>query len=72
MLSHVSWYFSIWCLIKVLKQYQENSSAIFPIVNIGIVLFSTMMAFFVFKEKLSKLNWIGIVVAVVAIVLLSV
>jgi drug/metabolite transporter (DMT)-like permease len=65
-------YFSIWCLIKVLKQYQENSSAIFPIVNIGIVLFSTMMAFFVFKEKLSKLNWIGIVVAVVAIVLLSV
>jgi drug/metabolite transporter (DMT)-like permease len=65
-------YFSIWCLVKVLKQFQQNSSAIFPIVNIGIVLFSTLIAFFVFREKLSKLNWFGIVVAILAIIMLSI
>jgi len=65
-------YFSIWCLVKVLKQFQQNSSAIFPIVNIGIVLFSTLIAFIVFREKLSKLNWLGIAAAILAIVMLSI
>lgn len=64
-------YFSIWCLIKVLGEYEGNSSAIFPIVNIGIVLFSTLVAFFVFSEKLSKLNWTGIFLAVMAITLMA-
>ena len=64
-------YFSIWCLIKVLGEYEGNSSAIFPIVNIGIVLFSTLVAFLVFREKLSKLNWTGIFLAVVAITLMA-
>jgi len=64
-------YFSIWCLIKVLGEYEGNSSAIFPIVNIGIVLFSTLVAFFVFSEKLSKLNWTGILLAVAAITLMA-
>jgi drug/metabolite transporter (DMT)-like permease len=64
-------YFSIWCLIKVLGEYEGNSSAIFPIVNIGIVLFSTLIAFFVFSEKLSRLNWTGIFLAVMAITLMA-
>jgi len=64
-------YFSIWCLIKVLGDYEGNSSAIFPIVNIGIVLFSTLVAFFVFSEKLSRLNWTGIFLAVAAITLMA-
>lgn len=64
-------YFSVWCLIKVLGEYEGNSSAIFPIVNIGIVLFSTLVAFFAFREKLSKLNWAGIALAVAAILLMA-
>lgn len=64
-------YFSVWCLIKVLGEYEGNSSAIFPIVNIGIVLFSTLVAFFAFREKLSKLNWTGIALAVAAILLMA-
>jgi drug/metabolite transporter (DMT)-like permease len=64
-------YFSVWCLIKVLGEWEGNSSAIFPIVNIGIVLFSTLVAFFVFREKLSRLNWTGIFLAVAAIILMA-
>ena len=64
-------YFSLWTLVKVLAANKGNSSAIFPIVNIGIVLFSTLMALILFREKLSKLNWTGVALAVVAIGLMA-
>jgi drug/metabolite transporter (DMT)-like permease len=64
-------YFSIWCLIKVLKDYGTNSSAIIPINNMGIVLFSAVVAFIFFREKLSLLNWMGIVLSLVAIALIA-
>ncbi len=64
-------YFSIWCLMHVLKAYAGNSSAIIPINNMGIVLFSTIVAFLLFNEKLSKLNWLGIVLSIAAIALIA-
>ena len=64
-------YFSIWCLLVVLKQYAGNSSAIMPINNMGIVLFSAVMAWILFKEKLSAINWVGIVLSLVAIALIA-
>jgi drug/metabolite transporter (DMT)-like permease len=64
-------YFSIWCLMSVLKAYAGNSSAIIPINNMGIVLFSTVAAFLMFKEKLTKLNWLGIIISIAAIALIA-
>lgn len=64
-------YFSIWCLMAVLKQHAGNSSAIMPINNMGIVLFSAVVAWWVFKEKLSGINWLGIVLAMGAIALIA-
>jgi drug/metabolite transporter (DMT)-like permease len=64
-------YFSIWCLVRVLSDYKGNSSAIIPINNMGIVLFSTIVAWFMFKEKLSTLNWLGILLSVAAIALIA-
>lgn len=64
-------YFSIWCLVKVLKDYSGNSSAIIPVNNIGIVLMSAVVAWLLFKEKLSAINWTGILLAVIAIALIS-
>jgi drug/metabolite transporter (DMT)-like permease len=64
-------YFSIWCLLRVLKQYAGNSSAIIPINNMGIVLFSAVMAWIVFKEKLSIVNWAGIILSLGAIALIA-
>jgi drug/metabolite transporter (DMT)-like permease len=64
-------YFSIWCLMGVLKTYAGNSSAIIPINNMGIVLFSTVVAFLMFREKLSKLNWLGILLSIAAIGLIA-
>jgi len=64
-------YFSIWCLVRVLEDYQGQSSAIIPINNMGIVLFSSLAAFILFKEKLSLTNWIGILLALGAIALIA-
>lgn len=64
-------YFSIWCLVKVLKQYSGNSTAIIPVNNMGIVLFSTIVAMFLFREKLSQVNWLGILLAVIAIAMIA-
>lgn len=64
-------YFSIWCLMRVLKQYAGNSSAIIPINNMGIVLFSAVAAWLLFKERLSIINWLGIILSVLAIALIA-
>ncbi len=64
-------YFSLWTLVKVLAANPGNSSAIFPIVNIGIVLLSTLAALILFREKLSKLNWTGVGLAIIAILAMA-
>lgn len=64
-------YFSIWCLLGALKGYADNSSAIIPINNMGIVLLTAMVAWLIFKEKLSAINWLGIALSLGAIALIA-
>ncbi len=64
-------YFSIWCMVEALKQYPGNSSAIIPIINMGIVLVSTLAAVFMFRERLSLLNRLGIILSLGAIALIA-
>jgi drug/metabolite transporter (DMT)-like permease len=64
-------YFSIWCLLRVLKDNYGNSSAIIPINNMGIVLFSAVIAWLVFKERLRVINGIGVILALLAIALIA-
>lgn len=64
-------YFSIWCLVRFLKESPWQSSASIPVNNMGIVLFSSVVAWILFKEKLSKINWAGIVLSLLAIYLIA-
>ncbi|MBC7867225.1 MAG: EamA family transporter, partial [Gloeobacteraceae cyanobacterium ES-bin-316] len=64
-------YFSIWCLMSVLKTYGSISSVIIPVNNMGIVLLSALVAWLFFKEKLSSLNWSGIALAILAILMIA-
>jgi drug/metabolite transporter (DMT)-like permease len=64
-------YFSIWCLVRFLKNSPWQSSASIPVNNMGIVLFSSVVAWLVFKEKLSKINWLGIILSLMAIYLIA-
>jgi drug/metabolite transporter (DMT)-like permease len=64
-------YFSIWCLVRFLKQSPWQSSASIPVNNMGIVLFSSVVAWLFFKEKLSAINWTGIALSLMAIYLIA-
>ena len=64
-------YFSIYFLVKALRSDLFDSSGIFTINNVGIVIISTLLGIVFFKEQLSIKNWIGITLAVISIALVS-
>ena len=63
-------YFSIYFLMQTLNTPNWESSVVFPVMNIGIVVLSSLLGLILFKEKFSSQNTLGLVLAVVAIVLL--
>lgn len=64
-------YLSIWCLVKVLKLYPQQSSFVIPVNNVAILLLNAIAGYFFFREKLSGINLAGIVLAIVAIFLIT-
>tara|TARA_R100000935_G_C2836273_1_gene168287 strand:+ start:2098 stop:2973 length:876 start_codon:yes stop_codon:yes gene_type:complete len=64
-------YFSIFFLVKALRSGLFESSGIFTINNVAIVMLSTLVGILLFKEKLLLKNWIGICLAVVSILLIA-
>jgi len=64
-------YFSLYFLIKALQRSGLESSVVFPMVNIGVVTTAAVVAYFGFKEHLTGLNILGIVLAIVAIYILA-
>ncbi|MBI1288787.1 MAG: EamA family transporter [Flavobacteriales bacterium] len=65
-------YFSIHFLLMALNIPNLESTIVFPINNTGIVLLSTLLAILLFRERLSKLNWGGIALAVASIILIAI
>lgn len=64
-------YFSIYFLVKALRSNLLDSSGMFTINNVAIVIISTLLGIVFFKEQLSLKNWIGIILAVISIALVS-
>lgn len=63
-------YLSLYFLLKCLEFPGAKSALVFSLLNIGVVLFSSLTAVFFFKEKLSGKNMAGILLAIIATVLL--
>ncbi len=49
-----------------------EGSFVFPAMNVSIILLTTIGAVALFHEKLGRLNWLGIIFALVAIALISI
>lgn len=64
-------YFSIFFQLKALSAFDNNGAIVYPALNIGIIIGSTLLAILLFREKLSRLNYIGVLLALVVIFLLS-
>lgn len=62
---------SMYYLLKALEFKGLESSVVFPVNNMGIIICSALVAATVFGEKLTKLNWLGIGISIVAIALIA-
>ncbi|MBT3418650.1 MAG: EamA family transporter [Flavobacteriales bacterium] len=62
-------FFSLVFFLKALGNLE--SSIVFPLVSMGVVVSSSLIGMFLFKEKLSKSNWIGILLSLCAIYIFS-
>lgn len=64
-------YFSIYFLVLALRSGGFDSSTIFIINNVAIVLLSTLLGIAFFRERLLLKNWLGIALAVLSILLVA-
>lgn len=65
-------YGSIFCLVSALNFSDWESSMIFPINNVGVVLVTVISSVLLFQEKLTKINKIGIGISMLAILMIAV
>ena len=65
-------YYSIFFLIKALQTKGIESSTLFTINNVGIVVVSTLFGLLLFKESFSLKNKIGIFLAITGIILVAI
>ncbi|MEO1053842.1 MAG: hypothetical protein AAFX87_24605 [Bacteroidota bacterium] len=64
-------YFSVYFVLKALSSFGNDGAMVFPILNIGIILVSSLLSILLFKEKLLKVNWLGLILALIAIIFIS-
>lgn len=64
-------FFSIYFLVMALRSEGFESSTVFTINNVAIVLVSTVLGIALFKERLIPKNWIGIALAIISILLVA-
>ena len=64
-------YFTLYFFVKALSSDIFESSQIFPIVNMGVIILTAIGGIILFKEHLSKSNWFGILLAIIAISLIT-
>jgi drug/metabolite transporter (DMT)-like permease len=62
---------SIYFLVMALRTEGLESSTIFPINNVAIVMISTFLGILLFREKMLSKNWIGILLAITSIILIA-
>lgn len=64
-------FLSFYTLLLALSAFGGNGAFVYPLYNIGVILVSALTAAVFFRERLSTANKIGLVLAVVAIGLIS-
>ena len=64
-------FFSIYFIMKAIDANFMQSSVLYPILNVSVVLGSTFCAYLFFAEKISVKNMIGIALSVIAIAFIA-
>ena len=61
-------YFSLYYIVKALTAFNNDGAIVYPVLNVGIILMSSLVSRIIYKERLSVLNKGGLVMAVLAII----
>lgn len=64
-------YFSLYYIVRMLSHESWDSSTIFTVHNVAIVMLSTLAGVLIFREKISWRNALGILLALIAIGLVT-
>jgi drug/metabolite transporter (DMT)-like permease len=57
--------------IKAHRALADKPSTVFSTMNIGVIVLGALVGLFIFREKLTRLNLAGIILAIIAIVIIS-
>lgn len=63
---------NIYFYLKAHKALSSTPSLVFASMNLGVIVLGTLIGVYVFKEKLSRLNKVGIALAVLAVISLTI
>lgn len=63
-------FFSIYCILLLLKSGFKGAT-LFPVLNIAVVLCSSLVGIFIFSERLRHVNYIGLGLAILSILLMA-
>jgi drug/metabolite transporter (DMT)-like permease len=64
-------FFSFYFLLKALDAYQNNAAVVLTMYNLSVILLSAISAYVIFREQLSKRQWLGLALGCVGIALLN-
>jgi drug/metabolite transporter (DMT)-like permease len=56
--------------LKAHKEFADNPSTVFAGMNMGVIILGSLIGILIFKEKQSKMNYLGLFLALIAIVLI--
>lgn len=62
-------YFSTYCVYNSMRYF--DNVVLFPIYNIGVVSFTALIGWLCFKEKLTWKNYLGLGIAIIAVILIA-
>ncbi|RZK17498.1 MAG: DMT family transporter [Pedobacter sp.] len=57
--------------MKAHKAFVDNPSTVFAAMNLGVIVVGSLIGVVVFKERLNKINYAGIILAIVAVILIT-
>ena len=62
-------YFSTYCVYNAMRCF--DNVVLFPIYNIGVVSLTALTGWLLFKEKLTWKNYLGLAIAIIAVILIT-
>jgi drug/metabolite transporter (DMT)-like permease len=57
--------------LRAHREMSENPSTVFAAMNMGVIIAGTLIGVFIFRERLSKWNYLGLALALVSIILIT-